>query len=87
MFRNLATLILYIGIIFFNVQLPPILIILYTISMILGDSFEYFPKNLQNLLYPTWFLFEIMGPIGYNIEFGTIIILSMYILSCTICKF
>jgi hypothetical protein len=87
MFRNLATLILYIGILFFNVQLPPILIILYTTSIILGDGFEYFPKNIQKMIYPLWFFFEIMGPIGYNIEFGTIILLSLYILGCTLYKF
>lgn len=79
MFRNLASLLLYIGILFFNVKLPNWLLISYTFFMFLGDGYNYFPKNVQKQIAPTAFFFERNGPIYYNIEFLPIVILSIYI--------
>jgi len=87
MFRNLSTLILYIAILTNNVYIPPMILMLYTFSMILGDSYEYYPKKIQKMVYPLWFFFENMGPVGYNIEFLTIIFLSIFIFLKTLIKF
>lgn len=87
MFRNLSTLILYIAILTNNVYIPPMILMLYTFSMILGDSYEYYPKKIQKMIYPLWFFFENMGSVGYNIEFLTIIFLSIFIFLKTLIKF
>lgn len=87
MFRNLSTLILYIAILTNNVYIPPMILMLYTFSMILGDSYEYYPKKIQKMVYPLWFFFENMGSVGYNIEFLTIIFLSIFIFLKTLIKF
>ena len=79
MFRNLATLFLYISILFYNVKLPYTLLLLYTFCIIIGDGFEYFPKNMQKILYPINYFFENKGPLMYNIEFAPIVLLSIYI--------
>lgn len=79
MFRNLATLVLYIGILFYKIKIPAVILLPYTFFMLIGDSYEYYPKNIQKMLYPIWFFFENMGPIGYNIEFLPIVFLSAYI--------
>ena len=84
MFRNLATFILYIAILFYNVYLPPKLILFYTFFMILGDGYEYLPKTIQKKINPLWFYFENHGDIGYNLEFGTILLLSLFIFIKTI---
>ena len=86
MFRNLATLILYIAILFFNVQLPPPLLLLYTLFMFLGDSYEYFPEKMKKRLNPIWNFFEIQGPFYYNIEFLPIVLLSLYLFITTLYK-
>jgi hypothetical protein len=79
MFRNLATLILYISILFFNVTIPKPVILLYTFFIFLGDSYAYFPKKIQKKIQKIWFFFENYGNIGYNIEFMPIILLSIFI--------
>lgn len=84
MFRNLATLILYISILTNNVYIPPMILILYTFCMLIGDSYEYYPKKIQKILYPIWYFFENLGPIGYNIEFLPIVFLSLLILLKTL---
>lgn len=87
MFRNLATLILYIGVLSNNVYIPPTLLILYTFFMMIGDSYEFFPKNIQKIANPLWFFFENLGPLGYNIEFLPIIFLSAFIFIRTLVKY
>ncbi len=87
MFRNLATLLLYIGILTNNVSMPPILLMLYTFCILIGDSYEYYPKKIQKMVNPLWFFFENMGPVGYNMEFLPIIFLSIFIFLKTLMKF
>ena len=45
----------------------------------IGDGFKYYPKSVQKMVYPLWFFFENLGPVGYNIEFLPVIFLSAYI--------
>jgi hypothetical protein len=87
MLRNLATLILYIGILFFNVQVPPALLLFYTLFILLGDGYEFYPKNIQKLINPVWFFFENLGPVGYNIEFVPILLLSGFIFIKTLLRY
>ncbi len=87
MLRNLATLIFYIGILFFNVKIPPVLLLLYTLCILLGDGYEFYPKNIQKLVNPVWFFFENLGPIGYNIEFIPILLLSGFIFIKTLLQY
>jgi hypothetical protein len=87
MLRNLATLLLYIGVLFFNVQMPPILLLLYTLCILLGDGYAYYPKKIQKIVFPIWFFFENLGPVGYNIEFVPIILLSGFIFIKTLLRY
>ena len=79
MFRNLATLLLYIGILFFNVKIPNWLLLSYTLCMFIGDGNAYFPKNVQKTMYPINFFFQDKGPAFYNMEFVPIVMLSIYL--------
>ena len=47
MFRNLATFILYIGVLCNVVYIPPTLLMLYTFFIIIGDCYDYYPKKIQ----------------------------------------
>ena len=87
MFRNLATFILYIGVLCNVVYIPPTLLMLYTFFIIIGDGYDYYPKKIQKIINPLWFFFENLGPFGYNIEFLTIIFLSIFIFLKTLTKF
>jgi hypothetical protein len=84
MFRNLATLILYIGILSYNVSIPPVLLLFYTAFIFIGCGYAFFPKKVRKILYPINYFFENLGPVGYNIEFAPIVALSIYIFIKTI---
>jgi hypothetical protein len=79
MFRNLATFILYIGILTSNVFIPPKLLLFYTMFIFIGCGYNYFPKKIKKTLYPINFFFENFGPIGYNFEFIPVVALSAYL--------
>ena len=86
MFRNLATLLLYIGILFFDVKIPNWLLLSYTLCMFIGDGNTYFPKKVQQKLYPVEFFFQDKGPSFYNMAFAPIVGLSIYIFIKTLYK-
>jgi hypothetical protein len=86
MFRNLATLLLYIGILFFDVKIPNWLLLSYTLCMFIGDGNTYFPKKVQKIMYPIEFFFQDKGPAFFNMEFVPIVMLSIYIFITTLYK-
>lgn len=77
-FRNVATYVLYIGILFYNVKLPTEIILAYTFFMFCGDGLMYLPKKIQKILWPIAEV-DTYGKIYYNIEFVPVVILSAYI--------
>jgi len=84
MFRNLATLCLYIGIIFFDVKLPDELLLSYTFFMTIGDGMAYWPEYILQYVSPIANFFPDAGL--YNIEYVPMVLLSVYIFINTIVK-